>query len=601
VFLTLEKIKVAAYCRVSTSTKDQLNSFENQQAYFQREIAKNPNMELVEIYADKGLSGTTISKRKEFLRMLYDAGVDWQIVKGKVLLLPSEREPNFKRILVSNTSRFARNILAIDALRELKKKGVYIDFLDSGKTSENEADEVFIQMLISFAEQESRDKSIKVRFGQNESALKGVIFTNKKIYGYKYIPEGNRLEIIPEEAEVIKTIFELYASGEGIRRIINILDEKGIRTRQGKRFAKSTISKILGQAKYCGDLIRNRLTRGEFLNNTTTHRVKPKEEWIIHENVIPPIISKELFKRVQELRDGKIHTKYQRGVNKGKSEYAGLIKCGKCGSSYIRNIDNGRPFYNCSLKKTRGTKYCNNVNVSEERINKAVEQIAKESLFNIITSKRDNNIILLKKLKEQLLSKIDKDTSAIVKQKMNEQEDILKKKERLLDLFTDGEFDKKVLIERTKKLDAELQLLENEIKELSKSNDEIFEEIKSIDKHIIELVNFKINKEFTKEEVLSQIKQVTVESNAFCYLEFKFKLVDTINRIIDKYIPMLGEEKLEHVFIVPIPNPPNYQPPAENIYLRHEGVTDEEIQKLIEQEMKKRSEEKEEILKEYNI
>ncbi|MGK5512278.1 recombinase family protein [Brevibacillus formosus] len=104
-------IRVVAYCRVSTSTKDQLNSFENQQGYFKREISKKDNMELVETYADRGLSGTTMGKRKEFLRMLYDAGVDWVIVKGKVLLTQSNREPKFERILVSNTSRFARNIL----------------------------------------------------------------------------------------------------------------------------------------------------------------------------------------------------------------------------------------------------------------------------------------------------------------------------------------------------------------------------------------------------------------------------------------------------------------------------------------------------------
>ncbi len=533
------KIKVAAYCRVSTSTKDQLNSFENQQAYFQREISKNPDMELVEIYADKGLSGTTISKRKEFLRMLYDAGVDWEIIKGKVVLTQSERHPLFNRILVSNTSRFARNILAVDALRELKKKGVYIDFLDSSKTSENESDEVFIQMLISFAEQESRDKSIKVRFGQKESAMKGVIFTNKTIYGYNYIPDTNQLEIIPEEAEVIRTIFELYANGEGIRRIIEILDERGITTRQGKRFAKSTISRILGNEKYCGNLVRNRLTTGDFLNKLSSHKIKPKEEWIVHEGKVPPIVSKELFEKVQQLRDGKVHTQLQRGVNKGKSEFAGFIRCGNCGKNYIRNRDNGRLFYNCSTKKTRGTKVCDNPNVQMRQIENLITVLQNGALYEIFLNSREENIKFLLSQKEKNLEKIDKDTASEVNQLTIKLQKKNEEKNRLAILFVQGGYDMEQLESLGIAIDKEISILQQQINELSKTNKEILDEIKEIDKTIVQIQNLELNNKHTRDEVLDTIKAIVVykgdEDAKSPSLNLEFKAFDLMNRIMKKY------------------------------------------------------------------
>lgn len=537
----MELIRVVAYCRVSTSSKDQLNSFENQQGYFKREISKKSDMELVETYADKGLSGITIGKRKEFLRMLYDAGVDWSIVKGKVLLTQSDRQPKFKRILVSNTSRFARNILAIDALRELKRKGVYIDFLDSGKSSENETDEVFIQMLISFAEQESRDKSIKVRFGQKESSMNGVIFTNKSIFGYLYTPKTNELEIIPEEAEIIRTIFELYSSGEGIRRIIDILDMKGMKTRDKKSFAKSTISKILGNEKYCGTLVRNRLSTGvDFLNKLSSHKIKPKDEWIVHENRIPAIVTKELFEKVQEIRDGKIHTKIQRGINKGNSEFAGYIRCGQCGNSYIKNADRGRPFYNCSLKKTKGIVHCDNPNLPLRKLDEIMKILQNGGLHETFLLDRDDKVSDLIEVKDKLMMRIDQEKTSEVNKLQNNLQIKMEQKSRLAILFIEGAFDKDQLDRMRHDIDRDISALQRQIYDLSKNNQDIIREAREIDTHINHLKSLEIKQIHSREEVLSQLKAIIVNKNSDDSKKtetvLEFKIFDLINRITENYL-----------------------------------------------------------------
>ena len=290
---TVKRINVCAYARVSTDKKDQENSFENQQSYFNREITKNPNYNLVEVYADKGLTATN-TNRDDFLRMIYDSGIDVDMYaythqereKEEQIFIPSDREPKFNKIFVKNTSRFARNIDIIDLLRKLRKKNVHVEFLDINKSTENEADFVFIEMLLVFDENESRDKSRKTQFGQLEGMKNGVIGVSSRIYGYKVIDKYT-LEIIPDEAKVIKFIFEQYSKGYGVRILRSQLKEKGYKTRKGKDFGKTTVLTILKNPKYMGDNVRNRYTTGTiFIDKTSVPREKDEEDWIVHKDAM---------------------------------------------------------------------------------------------------------------------------------------------------------------------------------------------------------------------------------------------------------------------------------------------------------------------------
>lgn len=477
-----EKLRVVAYARVSTSTKDQENSFENQKTYFEREIAKNPDWEFVGIYADKGLSGTTTNKRKEFLQMIYDAGIDIKEHKGEQVYIVSDRKPKFDLILVKNTSRFARNINVVDLLRKLRQKGVYVHFLDIGKSTQNEADFVFIEMLMVFDENEARDKSRKVRFGHMEGALKGVLMTNNRLYGYRKIDKFT-LEIIPEEAEVVRFIFEKYAEGYGMRQLVKLLDEKGYKTREGKSFNVNTIKKILSNPIYMGHVVRNRYTTGTIFVNKSSPKLLPKDKWIIHKHKIPAIISEELFYRCEQIRKGRVSI-YNSGKNIGTSLFAGKIFCGKCGSPYHHNTDRGRPFYNCSLKKKKGAQACDNPNISEKKLIALVTQKTQE-MIELINRKKENIKELVREIVNILEEKINADDSEnkfdneeldfLSLEELKESKDkekllqkldeIAQKEKKLVDLYLDGNISKEIFEEKKKELENERKITEAKLNE----------------------------------------------------------------------------------------------------------------------------------------
>ena len=159
---------------------------------------KENGYKLIEIFSDKGLTGTKFANRDEFNRMLQMAGLDIDVVNGKSIYTASKfKKSCFQYIYVTNTSRFARNIEVVGIIRALKEKGVYVVFKDLGKSTENPQDEMLLQIMFTMDEQESRDKSLKVTNGYKRSAIRtDKIHTNSRIYGYTLYKEENRLEVI---------------------------------------------------------------------------------------------------------------------------------------------------------------------------------------------------------------------------------------------------------------------------------------------------------------------------------------------------------------------------------------------------------------------
>lgn len=465
----MTKIKVSAYCRVSTDRNDQTNSFENQQTYFNRELSRNPEFELTEIYADKGISGTKL-RRTEFDKMLMDAGLDIIEVTNnsgyiKYITMPSNREPKFKYIYVKNTSRFARNVEVESIFRDLAKKGVFVYFLDLNKSTENEADRTYIQIFCTFDERESRDRRKKVMFGFEEGNKKGVIRTNSKLYGYSYIQKENRLEIIKSEADVIKLIFELYSKNYGIRRIINYLTENDIKTRNGKNFEKTTIANILDNEKYAG--LRNNMKYkigNDLFDKFTSPKRKEDNEYEVDETTkIPAIITKELFYKCRQIRYDKISHINQKGIKKPTSKYANKVFCGSCYETYTSNVDEGRRFYNCKTKKKYGTKTCCNPNVSEKRLNRRLKEytefIQSENYLEEVTNKifamcriviehedfNDNKLTDLRNQEETLINELKelyelyakKQNQEILKSVIEEKEETISKLKEQITTLTD--------------------------------------------------------------------------------------------------------------------------------------------------------------------
>lgn len=472
--MSKEKIKSCAYVRVSTDSKDQLNSFENQKDFFSEYAIKHPEIELYKckennfsgIYADKGISGTLL-KRDAFELMLRDAGLDCKEytytvsqrtdVDGreyaieykdyKIEYNKNAENPAFNEIFVKSTSRFSRNIMVAEILRKLAKIGVYVTFLDIAKTTRNPDDIFVIQLFQQFDELFSRDLSRKLIAANLQSAENEILRTNNKIYGFKYVSRrnnnnmtNNKLVKIEKESIVIEMIFRLYfgcfkveriniekiapmipcdfnclncpdferlkesSDGIGFRNIVKILDEFDFKTRKGEKFEQSAVKHIFENEKHFGGLNNRKWDHGGLFEKKSTPSKREDIEIVIRNDLIEPIISKELFDACVHKREIKAGDSI--GKFKGKpSEYKGLIKCGYCGNVYIHNkSEKGFGYYCCKTKKRQGMNICNGVNVRDSQIEDKLRELAEDEL-NILV--RSDNIRCINTLVKSINEKID--------------------------------------------------------------------------------------------------------------------------------------------------------------------------------------------------
>lgn len=508
-------IKVCAYARVSTDSKDQLNSFENQKSFFEREIEKT-GCKLTKVYADEGLTGTKLFNKPEFNQMLYDAGLD--IIENKVngkkytYTQTSNRPPLFDEIWIKNTSRFARQTLSYEIINDLRQKNVFIRFLEQDINTKDITKDFLLKLFQVFDEQDSRDKSSKVHWGHQEGARKGIIMTNSNIYGYEYIQNENKLKIIPEEAEIIKKVFELYSEGLGIRRIINYLDKRNIKTRNGKSFSKSTISKMLSNEKYMGYSVRQKYDVGKVIIGKHYPKIKNKSEWIMQKSdKIPEIIDEELFQKCQDIRGNKVNTINQKGVNKGLTEYAGLLICSKCGKPYTANVDRGRRFYNCSNKKMHGTKACDNINISKKDLDEAVEDFCNK-FSGLLKNEKRVAIDRLSLNALRLIDRLDKSNEAEInklKNEIKEQKEILSNLNELY-IMSRIQSQKEELKKRIASTEFSIESLTKNIEDLNKTNNELLNEIQEIYDRIDKLKTIEIKESYTRDEIFDQIGEIAI-------------------------------------------------------------------------------------------
>ena len=239
---------VAAYCRVSTDSADQANSFESQKRYFALYIERNPEWRLYEIYADEGITGTNTKKRKAFQRMIEDA-----------------KKGCFDLILTKEISRFARNILdSIYYTRELKRHGVGVLFMnDNIYTMDGDA-ELRLAILSSIAQEESRKTSERVKWGQKRRMEMGIVFGSSML-GYDV--RGGNLYINEDGAAVVRSIFHKFTEeGKGTHLIAKELDEEGIKPMRAKNWNSSVVLRILKNEKYCGDLVQKKTYTPDYLS-----------------------------------------------------------------------------------------------------------------------------------------------------------------------------------------------------------------------------------------------------------------------------------------------------------------------------------------------
>ena len=294
------KIRVAAYCRVSTDTDEQATSYDAQIEHYTDLIAKHPEWELAGIYADDGISGTNTKKREEFNRLIDDC------MAGRVDMVISK-----------SISRFARNTLdCLKYIRQLKEKNIAVFFEKEAINTLDAKGEVLLTIMASLAQQESQSLSQNVRLGLQYRYQQGKVqVCTNRFLGYDKDEEGN-LVINPEEAEVVKRIYREYLEGKSYYAIGQGLTADGIRTAAGNDYwLASTLKKILTNEKYIGDALLQKTVTTDFLNRDLFMQVK-----------------EEMVRRARlDTGTGK------RRVYSGKYALSHLVYCAHCGDIFRRS------------------------------------------------------------------------------------------------------------------------------------------------------------------------------------------------------------------------------------------------------------------------
>ncbi|MCB6367209.1 recombinase family protein [Intestinibacillus massiliensis] len=282
--LVEQPLRVAAYCRVSTDSKEQLGSLENQIEFYTNYIRKQINWTLASIYSDNA-PGVRIKKRTGYQQMMKDC------TNGKIDL-----------ILAKSISRFGRDTLTtIKDIRRLKKMNIGVYFEVGGFDTLTTSDSIIAQYA-TLAQAESQSHSENVKFGMRRRMESGrALLNHTQFLGYTKGPDGE-LKVVPEEAEIVRKIFELYLQGNGVRKIKRYLEEHGIRTVTGKaEWSTSTIDRMLSNEKYIGRVLMQKTHTPDFL---TGRQVKNQGQLAMYlvEDAHEPIIDQMTFNRVQEMK-----------------------------------------------------------------------------------------------------------------------------------------------------------------------------------------------------------------------------------------------------------------------------------------------------------
>ncbi|MFA7076531.1 MAG: recombinase family protein [Candidatus Izemoplasmatales bacterium] len=369
------KTKVAAYARVSTGKDAMLHSLASQINHYKKLIQSNNEWQFVGVYADEALTGTKES-REEFQQLIKDCKA------GKIDM-----------IITKSISRFARNtVTLLKTVRELKSIHVDVFFEEQNIHSISSDGEMILTLLASFAQEESRSVSDNMKWRIKKEFENGVLWGGRSSLGYKLVDK--QFIVIPEEAEIVRLIFQLYIEGHGADSIRKILDSKGIEPMYTKKWGHSSIMKILKNRNYTGDLIlqktyrENHLTKRQIINKGELDRYFIKDN---HE----AIVSRDTFEKAERIRKEKAQ-KNKPHSPRQDYPFLGKVKCGICGKSYTRKRMRQKLVWVCSFSVKMGQKVCNAKLVPNDIIVPAAKDVLGMDLYDETCFKSKVNKIIVK-------------------------------------------------------------------------------------------------------------------------------------------------------------------------------------------------------------
>lgn len=449
-----ERLRVCAYARVSTETQEQLNSYQSQLKYYDEKINSKSEWQFAGIYSDEAISGTLDFKRTGFMNMIQDA------MQGK-----------FDMILTKSISRFARNTLdTLKYVRMLKEKNIAILFEEENINTGSGQGELVLTLLSAMAQQESENISSHVLLGLKMKKDRGELIGYNGCYGYNYDLITKQITINEEQAEVIKYIFERYVEGVGSSTIGKELQAKGIKSPKGNdNWNESTIRGILKNEKYIGDVLMGKTFTIDPISHKRLSNLGEAEKHYIKEHH-EPIISKELFDRVQEIRTKRVGNRETGRRNNNYSKkyaFSSKLYCGFCGSLLTRRNWNAkrkceRAVWQCIKRAKHGKEECPHCKAIPEEI---LEDCFVQG-YRILCNNNQRVVLEFLEKIENILK--ENTTETMVNKLEKDKEKINKKLANLLELNLEGRINKEQYTLKFDELNTELIKIDNKIQSLLK-------------------------------------------------------------------------------------------------------------------------------------
>ncbi len=443
------KIRVAGYARVSTNSEEQQDSFISQVSHYTRLIENEPSYELVEIYADEGISGVATEKRTEFLRMMEDA-----------------RNGKIDKIITKSLSRFSRNSIdAVTALRELKALGVSVTFEQEGMSTEKLSSENLLTIYSALAEQESRSISENCKKSIRARMSKGEYMPSEPPYGYRI--ENKQLIIYEPEATVIRRIFKEYLSDYGKVLIAKGLNEDNIPRKNGEiNWQPNVIHYILSNERYVGDMLMQKTMR----EDSPPYKKVPNRGAVTQyyiTNTHEPIVSRLEFEIVKLMLN-----KYKQAVKNEQRTWAlsKKIKCSDCNSTYRRKTVRALPYWMC-YTRSQGINKCSGVQLSETAIFTAFIQ-----MYNKL--KQNYKAILLPMMQQlERLEDMQYKNNEKLKDINVQIAELSEQNHAMSKLMSSGVLDRGLFISKTDELNCKIQKLKKSkaLMLRNRNNNELFE------------------------------------------------------------------------------------------------------------------------------
>lgn len=478
-------MRIVAYCRVSTEKEEQLESFEHQKQYFQ-DFAKLNGYELVRIYADEGISGLKLSKRKEFQKMMSDAE------KGF-----------FDKVLVKDLARFGRNTVdLLNSVRKLNSLGIDLEFTNTGMKGRDS--EFIIGIHAMLAQEESASISKRVKFGKNITAKKGRV--PNIVYGYNQI-NNLTLEIHSDESRIVRRIFNLYVNERlGMLKIAMTLNSEGVPTKRGTKWSQVAISGILRNELYIGKVVNKKTEVQDFL---TGKRIDiPKDQWIVVERPEFRIVSDEVFNKAQEILNVRFDEfSLTRKRNSNAHILSTLIKCECCGFSFRRTVKKypktTSTWWSCSGRNKYGTASCSNkTKIVEKDFLESIAEYFRETVAN-------REKFIEKTIKHfETVSKLEMDEGTSIGMLQKERLKLKRLKEKQIELFESDVIDIATLKEKTIAINGDIQKIDLKLLELNgdvNSRETIEKQIREVFKSIDNIISAENMTNATLKEVIEQI------------------------------------------------------------------------------------------------